>query len=63
MQLRKKEFQSQPQQIVILNSDRTHTESSTDDYLHQYELGSTPPRTRIKNKKKTWEQKQQQQQT
>lgn len=58
MQLRKKVFQSQPQEIVILNSDRTPTEL-TDEYLHTDELGSTPPRTRIKNKKKTWEQKQQ----
>lgn len=43
-----------------IDRDRYPKESSTDDLIANYDVyGSTPPRTRIKNKTKDWDNRKQ----
>lgn len=60
--LRDKSDTSAEKNIIYMNIDRERypKESSTDDLIANYDVyGSTPPRTRIKNKTKDWDNRKQ----
>lgn len=59
--LRDKSDTPNEQNIIYMNIDRNRypKESSTDDLANYDVYGSTPPRTRIKNKTKDWDNRKQ----